>query len=227
MLGELSYSLIALYRENLALFDIVNAVRGENYGIEEYDLCIDGFPRSANSYAVNLVQKMAPSIKIIHHIHAPAILKKTAGKIPTIVLIRDPREAILSEYIRDQHAAAKTPNITHLIKRYTQYYQVTKKLGDKITLVTFEQVTETPEEYLRAVAVILGAQPAESYSDIVSETMDESQARVTKEIIYTTSVPNEARTEYKDKIGQQVLQGHDFSTAEQVYNQLIYKMRNV
>ena len=220
MSSEISYSLSALYRENVTLFELVNALRGVRYNLDEYQLCIDGFPRSANSYAVNLVQKMEPTLNIIHHVHAPAIIKKTAGKIPTIILIREPQEAILSEYIRDQHSN-KTPKITQLIKRYIQYYKITQEYLDKITLFTFKQVTETPEQYLKTVSTILDKEPMD-YSGIITDTMNESKARVTENIIYTTSVPTTERTEYKEKIGPQILQDYDFSEAEKIFNQLVY-----
>jgi len=64
----------------------------------ETDLCIDGFPRSANSFAVGAVQHAQPTlIEIAHHTHVPANpMQACEWGIPTVVLIRNPYDAVVS-----------------------------------------------------------------------------------------------------------------------------------
>lgn len=65
---------------------------------DETDLCIEGFPRSANSFAVGAVEQAHDDpLTIAHHNHVPApILNAVQRRLPTIVLIREPVEAVVS-----------------------------------------------------------------------------------------------------------------------------------
>jgi hypothetical protein len=62
------------------------------------DLCVEGFPRSANSFAVGAVEHAQPEpLSIAHHNHVPApILNAVRRGLPTVVLIRDPVDAVIS-----------------------------------------------------------------------------------------------------------------------------------
>jgi hypothetical protein len=62
------------------------------------DLCVDGFPRSANSFAVGAVRhaQSAP-VEIAHHTHVPANpMRACEWGVPTVVLIRAPADAVVS-----------------------------------------------------------------------------------------------------------------------------------
>ena len=55
------------------------------------DICIEGFPRSGNSYFVMLLRRCNPEIKIANHIHSPVQLIKAINLgIPAVMLIRKP-----------------------------------------------------------------------------------------------------------------------------------------
>src|SRR5262249_54303726 len=61
-------------------------------------LCIDGFPRSATTFAVAAFQLAQPRpVQVAHHSHAPAQLITAARwHTPTLVTIRAPEESVLS-----------------------------------------------------------------------------------------------------------------------------------
>src|SRR5689334_19049404 len=67
------------------------------------EIVIEGFPRSANTFAVvafRLAQQR--EIEIAHHLHAAAQIKHAINlKVPVIVLIREPSDAILSVAVKD------------------------------------------------------------------------------------------------------------------------------
>lgn len=62
------------------------------------DLCIEGFPRSGNSFAVGAVKHaQSQPIQIAHHTHVPAnAIQACEWGIPTLVLIRNPYDAVVS-----------------------------------------------------------------------------------------------------------------------------------
>jgi hypothetical protein len=65
---------------------------------DDTDICIEGFPRSANSFAVAAFRHAQDEpVGIAHHNHVPApVLTAVQNGLPTVVLIRDPVEAVIS-----------------------------------------------------------------------------------------------------------------------------------
>ena len=67
------------------------------------EMVIDGFTRSATTFAVYAFQlSQDRPIRLAHHLHAPAQLIEAARRgTPTLLLIREPQGAILSQLIRE------------------------------------------------------------------------------------------------------------------------------
>lgn len=63
-----------------------------------HDIVIEGVPRCANSFAVTAFRFAQPgSVKIAHHLHTPAqVLRGVELDLPCLVLVRNPRETIIS-----------------------------------------------------------------------------------------------------------------------------------
>lgn len=59
------------------------------------DLVVEGFPRSANSFAFHALKKMNPDLAFATHTHSPAqIVLAARWRVPTMVLLRDPLAAV-------------------------------------------------------------------------------------------------------------------------------------
>jgi hypothetical protein len=71
-------------------------------------LVIEGFPRSANTWTVLAFEYAQPvSVKIAHHLHVPAqIIKAIKLQIPSLVLIRKPRDAVASLLVQSPEIPA-------------------------------------------------------------------------------------------------------------------------
>jgi len=73
------------------------------------ELVIEGFLRSANTFAVaafGFAQQR--DVEIAHHMHAPAqVIPAVRMGIPTLVLIRHPKDAVLSLVIREPHISVE------------------------------------------------------------------------------------------------------------------------
>ena len=67
------------------------------------DVVIEGFPRAGNTFFVLAFQeRCSQDLKIAHHVHLTCQIKEAIKhNVPTIVLIRDPINAILSLKIRE------------------------------------------------------------------------------------------------------------------------------
>jgi hypothetical protein len=103
------------------------------------ELVIEGFPRSANSFVVVAFQQaQKKGISIAHHLHVPAQIQLAVRwKIPCIVLIREPLEAISSLLIRDKW---RDPSRT--LKYYIRFYKTVLTCQPKRYLIAdFKVVT--------------------------------------------------------------------------------------
>ena len=109
------------------------------------DILIDGFPRSANTFAVVAfkLSQLPSGVKMANHRHDPSqVIAAIYAKVPTLVLLRKPEEACISFIIRN----CKTKNysvsiLANFLRKYIQYYQPLLPLKDNIVIAKFETVT--------------------------------------------------------------------------------------
>jgi hypothetical protein len=111
----------------------------------ETDLVIEGFPRSANSFArvaFNRAQK--GTVRIATGLHVPAqVIRAARWKIPTLVLIRNPKDAVLSFAIRDPISVGQA------LKYYLSFYETVEGYRNSYVLGTFGEVTEDFGQVIR------------------------------------------------------------------------------
>ena len=75
--------------------------------------------------------------RIAHHLHVLAQVARAARwQIPTLVLIRRPRDAVLSLVIRDPIS------VDQALRYYVSFYETSEKYRDAFVLGRFEEVTE-------------------------------------------------------------------------------------
>jgi hypothetical protein len=102
------------------------------------ELVIDGFTRSATTFAVYAFQLAQDSpVRLAHHLHAPAQLIEAARRgIPAVALIREPRGAILSQLIQE-------PDVTlpDALFAYARFYERLMPYRSSFVIGEFRQVT--------------------------------------------------------------------------------------
>ncbi len=99
-------------------------------------VCIEGFPRSANSYAVVAFNLANPQISIAHHLHVPAqILEAVQQNIPTVLVIRHPRECVAS-FMVFQRSERPAP----YLKAYIRFHQALLPVMERVVVADFNQV---------------------------------------------------------------------------------------
>jgi hypothetical protein len=78
------------------------------------DLCVEGFPRSANSFSVQALRYAQPQpVEIAHHTHVPAnAIRACEWGIPTVILIRSPYDAIVSRIALDKEVQVVEHDVT-------------------------------------------------------------------------------------------------------------------
>lgn len=104
----------------------------------ESAVIIEGFPRSANTFAVVALKMSQPhSIHVGRHLHSLGHVRRglELGK-PALIVIRHPRDAVLSLAIA--HPDLK---LASLLTEYVDFYEGIEELGDAVVLGEFNEVT--------------------------------------------------------------------------------------
>ena len=112
------------------------------------EIVIEGYPRSGNTFAVVAFrQAQGREIKMAHHLHAAAQIKRAARLgVPAIVLIREPSEAILSVLVRDPHASMRWA-----LHSYVRFYSTVLPYLEKAVVAPFATVTSDLASIIRMV----------------------------------------------------------------------------
>lgn len=102
-------------------------------------IVIEGFQRSANTFAVIAFEYAQPTpVNIAHHIHAPAqIIRALKWKIPTLVVIRNPRDAVASFVVKWPEVS-----IEQALKFYIYFYEPIAEYRSEYVIGDFEEVTQ-------------------------------------------------------------------------------------
>lgn len=103
------------------------------------ELVIDGFTRSATTFAVYAFQLAQDSpVRLAHHLHAPAQLIEAARRgIPALALIREPQGAILSQLFQEPDVA-----LPDALFGYARFYERLMPYRESFVIGEFRQVTD-------------------------------------------------------------------------------------
>lgn len=129
-----------------------------------HNLVIEGYPRSANSFAVRafLFDNGWQRVTIATHCHRAAhVVLATKWNVPTLVLIRHPEKAIVSYLaLGVQKKFFQADRMTHKEKlrwvryntqRYFNFYKTIQPYREKYVLAEFKEVTENFGQVIRRV----------------------------------------------------------------------------
>ncbi|MEM9164920.1 MAG: hypothetical protein AAGC54_17860, partial [Cyanobacteria bacterium P01_F01_bin.4] len=111
------------------------------------DICIEGFPRSANSFFARAFRLYNPTAKAAHHMHAPMqVIKATEYGLPCAVLIRNPIDAIASVLVVD-----RTLSTRFAIQSYINFYERVWPVRDKVIVSDFKDTTTCPHRTIERI----------------------------------------------------------------------------
>jgi hypothetical protein len=122
------------------------------------EFVIDGYTRSASTFAVYALQLSQPRpVRLAHHLHAPAQLIQAARNgVPALAVIREPQGAILSQLVREPGVALRDALVA-----YARFYERLLPYRDKFVVADFEQVAKDFGVVIRDVNARFGTGFAE------------------------------------------------------------------
>ena len=102
------------------------------------DIVIEGFPRSGNTFAVVAFEwSQSRSLRIAHHLHAASqVIWGIEHDIPVVVLLREPKDAVISLVIREPYLTFELA-----LRSYIGFYRAVLPCKSDCLMVKFEDIT--------------------------------------------------------------------------------------
>ncbi|QIN84374.1 hypothetical protein GBA63_18305 [Rubrobacter tropicus] len=189
---------------NPVLFSAVCRIKRDRRCVRrDTHLVIEGYPRSANTFSVwAFKQAQREEFRVAHHLHYPAqVVCAARWRIPTIVLIREPEDAITSWLIRDPQPMDRA------IEHYVSFYKAVAAHRNACVLASFEEVTTDYGAILERVNQKFGtsfstfSHTEENVNRVYSRIEEMHKKRNAGGISETRIArPSAAKTEHKSRI---------------------------
>ena len=111
---------------------------GEAVVSESTELVIDGFTRSASTFAVVAFQLAQPKpVRVAHHLHAPSqIIHGVRLGVPALLTVRPPEETVLSLVIREPYVT-----IPQGLTAYARFHARLLEHRAGMVVADFDEVT--------------------------------------------------------------------------------------
>lgn len=186
------------------------------------DLHLTGFPRSANTYAMRLVEYAAPDLRTSTHIHAIASLRLAlAHSVPTLVLFRDPLSAVASGLVRAGVPAGAPGPTARWLSDYIVYHRFVIEHLDRIHLLPFEFATQRPDVLLRTVEALcpgsLRVKPEEGEA-ASRQVLEQMRERNISRDASRSSVPNAEKAARKEAQREAIRRWPSYPEAAALYD---------
>lgn len=187
---------------------------------KDTDICIEGYPRSANSFAYHLFSKWNPGLKIGRHLHIPQqLVRSVRFKVPIIVLIRQPLEAVSS-------LAIGLPNVEveELLGMYVDFYRCALEYKEECVFSSFDTTTQNfslAVEQLndKHLSKFVHASINEEESNTIFEGLREHSKRIGWESM--TSAPDQLRDPLKSEFKEGIILNQRYAECVAIYNEVI------
>lgn len=156
MIKSIFLKSIFLIKSNYFLYGIIQKFKGNSdiFPSNKTDITIEGFGRSGNTFLVKILENLDSNLKIAHHTHSYASVKKSVNlNIPTFILIRKPEQAISSAIIKNSKYIVSdfVENSKYLTYSYYEFYKNINLLKGKIEIIKFEDLIVNTQKYMNLI----------------------------------------------------------------------------
>jgi hypothetical protein len=135
------------------------------------ELVIDGFTRSASTFAVVAFQMSQPQpVRVAHHLHAPSQVLKAVGlSVPVLLTVRPPEDTVLSLVVREPYVT-----IGQGLTAYTRFHRRLLPALDAMVVADFPEVTTALDRSIERVNARFGTAfaPFEPTPEATAECFD-------------------------------------------------------
>lgn len=139
------------------------------------DLCVEAPPGSGNTFFVNGFSAANPSVRLAHHHHVAAQVRRAARlSIPTLLIVRDPVACVLSRAVSFQSPEAIGPTF----REWISFWRGALPVTDHAVVADFPAVTDVPQAVIKQLNVRYNRDWSTAFPSTaeVFASMDEARA---------------------------------------------------
>lgn len=211
--------------DNLSIQLLRRRLLREHAAVVESDvteLCIDGFMRSGNSFAVRSFQHANPDAKLAHHLHCSGHLRRCLQLgVPVVALIREPQAAISSAMVFMNQRDPDEALFRYLkINRWVRDHSRDLLIADfELVISDFSRVIQRINERFGSSYATLG--PSEAARAAVFETIGGKFDGGEPDRLSKLPLPVAKRDELKGELKQRVAEHRRFAEVERIYSEAL------
>lgn len=188
---------------------------------KDTDIIIDGFPRCANSFIYNSFKNAQISkLNIAHHLHAPyQIIEGTRLKKPTVLLIRNPVDAISSLKLRSPDLEIDT-----LILYYINFYKDLIQYKNDLLVLDFDTIIGDTSSIVPKINNFFGTK----FYNITEKNTKQAKENIvnTNKLLegmdeLKLALPSKIKTKMKSQIERMIMGNKKIDELIVIYNQFI------
>jgi len=181
------------------------------------DICIEGYPRSGNSYFVSAMLGWNRGLSAAHHTHLAGSAKYALKRaIPTVILIRRPEDAVASVLVWDGLLSTSVA-----LASYIHFYQTLWKYRERFLVLGFDEVIKKPDTCMQNINRRFNQQ---FFSTALSAQEDERiRARLANADLrnnragVSSSLPNTRKAQLKKEHSEHVLSSRLYPYAKRLF----------
>lgn len=194
-------------------------------------LYLDGYPRSGNTFSVHLIRSLWPELPFVHHFHVKATLKiALKKKLPIFILLRDPANAVTSNYLRyfamrskdlEETDRIDEQKLNELTKAYLDYYSFVNEHRQAIRVINFRELIDKPFGMIRAInATLPEAYAVADEEELAARTREINKTDFGAKGTFQASLPNAKKEAAKKQLKEILKNSPYYEPARAVYQQL-------
>ena len=196
-----------------------------SYFNENTKFYLDGYPRSGNTFAVSLTSGIFGRESIVHHLHAIAPIKiALKKKIPVFILVRDPKEAITSYYLKtyslNHEIIPKEINhdlLKKLTVEYSNYHDFIIKNKFNLETIFFKDLISNPLNFIFKINSKVYNDNLKLDSFQIDSLVDNySGAKDT----FGSSKPNKEKEKLKTTLKDVLFELEEYQLAKSLFNKI-------
>ena len=224
-------SMKKILKSNIFLFKLWFYLYRKNRGLnpsffnENTMFYLDGYPRSGNTFAVSLSSSIYGREFIVHHLHAIAPIKiALKKKIPVFILVREPKEAITSHYLKTfslNHETIPKKINNGLLKKltveYSNYYEFVIKNKFNLEIIFFKDLIRNPLNFVSKLNSIVFNNKFElDFVKLNNLIVNYSGAKNT----LGSSNPNKVKEKLKKELKVVLFELEEYQRAKSLFNKI-------
>jgi len=172
----------------------------------ERDIVIAGYPASGNTFARVSMLRTNPGIDVASHVHSwTQVALAVRLRLPVLVLLRAPVDAVSSMLARFPHHDARTE-----LKSYARLYRRSLQYADNVVVADFEDVTKRFGDVVTRLNSRFGtsfvplSDDPRTLSDVLDAVDEHDRLVFGAAATLRTARPDAAKEQRKDSIKQEL-----------------------